>query len=236
MIKFLRIMCFVTISMFLIVGIVGKTKLKHINYDDYISTASYYTSSISSVYSHFSKLEQVIIDDSKIKNIEDLFLKSEYVLKVRINTKPTIYGNGILNKVEVLDILKGENDKNITKGNIIKVYDLVSIITDYSIRYYGGMTPLDEKNEYIIFIKKAPHPSIKNTYLFSSITYGHFNISSFDSNILMDYEPGSLTIKEAMKYDYVQTDCKFIRNEDCDQYATNYSTLKKQLLEYLKEF
>ena len=98
------------------------------------------------------------------------------------------------------------------------------------------MTTLDEKYYYIIFIKKAPHPSIKNTYIFSSITYGHFNISSFDSNILMDYEPGSLTIKEAMKYDYVQTDCKFIRNEDCDQYATNYSTLKKQLLEYLKEF
>lgn len=216
--------------------IVGRCLIKHINYNQFVENTKYFSTPIEYVYKEFKLNKEIFIDDNKISNIDDLINKSEYVLKIKVDGEPNFYGNGIINNVKILEVLKGENDENIKVGKNLKIYDLVSSWKNDYINYYGGMTPLNLENEYIVFLNKTTHANQKNTYIFSSIKYGHFNISISDINVLTDYIQGTLTIKDIMKYDYIETDCKSSGYSICDHYVEDYSTLKKQLLEYLKEF
>jgi len=125
-----------------------------------------------------------MLDGNKVNDIKDLINESEYVLKIKVNSEIEFYGIGIINNVKILEVLKGKNDKNIGIGKNIKIYDLVSYWQGNYINYYGGMTPLNSENEYIVFLNKTTRANQKNTYIFSSIKYGHFNISTTDANVL----------------------------------------------------
>lgn len=235
MIKFLRITCIVILCSFLVAIYIGKKSITHIDYNDFISSASYLTHSTDDIIRQY-KLGNVLIDDKKINSLADLFEQSTYVLKVSVNENPILYGDGgLINKVKILDVLKGNNNSNMVVGNTIKVYDLIMWWGETYIDYYGGMTPLNKEYQYIIFIKDAPSPSLKDTYIFSSIKYGHFNISIPHPNILLNYTQGSLYMKDVMKYDYVQVDCDSISTTNCDTDIESYSILKQQLLETLNK-
>ncbi len=221
------------ILLFIIAIIVGKSTIKHVDYQQYISTVKYFSSPIESVYKEFHKINGTFIEDEKIKDIKDLIGKSEYVLKVSVENEPVFYGNGIINKVQVLEIIKS-NNKDIKVGEQLKVYDLISFWSGDYVNYYGGMTPLNSKNKYVIFLKKAEHANQKNTYIFSSIKYGHFNISVLEPNILKNYVQGSLKVNEIMNYDYVETECESSGYDVCDKYADDYSIMKRQLLDYIQ--
>ncbi len=213
--------------------IIGRSLIRHINYNDFISGVTYFSTPIEYVYNEFKRNKDIFIDDRKINNIEELIDNSEYVLKIKIKDNPTFYGNGIINNVMILDIIKGGDDKSIVVGSELKIYDLISYWSGDYINYYGGMTPLNPKNEYIVFLNKTEHANQEETYIFSSIRYGHFNISVSDANVLTDYIQGSLTLQEIMEYDYVEMNCDSSGYSSCDKYEENYSKLKKQLLDYM---
>lgn len=221
------------ILFFIIAVIVGKNSVRHVNYQQYASNVKYFSTPIESVYKEFRQIKGTFIEDEEISDIKDLIEKSEYVLKVSVEDEPIFYGSGIINKVNVLEIIKGNNDENIKVGKQLKVYDLVSFWTGDYVNYYGGMTPLNYKNTYVIFIKKAEKANQRDTYIFSSIRYGYFNISVEESNILIDYIQGSLTIDKIIDYDYVETNCESSGYDICDKYVDDYLIMKKQLLDYI---
>ena len=231
-----KLFTYICLFIFVLFGcsiIIGRLLINHINYDNFISNVKYFSIPIEQVYKEFKQNKKIFIDDNKIDNIEQLIDESEYVLKIKVIDNPTFYGNGIINNVKILDVIKGKNDKNIRIGSKLKIYDLISYWSGDYINYYGGMTPLNPKNEYIVFLNKTEHANQEETYIFSSIRYGHFNISVSDANVLTDYIQGSLTLQEIMEYDYVEMNCDSSGYSSCDKYEENYSKLKKQLLDYM---
>lgn len=231
-----KLFTYICLFIFVLFGcsiIIGRLLINHINYDNFISNVKYFSIPIEQVYKEFKQNKKIFIDDNKIDNIEQLIDESEYVLKIKVIDNPTFYGNGIINNVKILDVIKGKNDKNIRIGSKLKIYDLISYWSGDYINYYGGMTPLNHKYEYVVFLKKANNSNYKGTYIFSSIKYGHFNISVSDANVLTNYIQGSLTVQEIMNYDYVETDCDSSGYNSCDNYVDDYAKLKKQLFNYL---
>lgn len=229
------LICICLFILFLFGGsiIIGRSLINHINYGNFVSNVKYFSTPIEYVYNEFKQNKEIFIDNKKINNIEELIDESEYVLKIKIIDNPTFYGNGIINNAEILEIIKGKNDKNIYVGNKLKIYDLISYWSGDYINYYGGMTPLNPKNEYIVFLKKAENANQEKAYIFSSIRYGYFNISTSDTNVLTNYIQGSLTVQEIMEYDYVEMDCDSSGYNSCDNYVDDYSKLKKQLFDYI---
>lgn len=223
LIKLLKYCCVLLFLLYFLAIFIGKMQIKSVNYDEYISVSKYFTMSSDSVYRTFSRLKNVLINDDNVKKVDDLFDGSDYVLRVSVYDIPFFYGNGMINNLKVEDKLKGNDD--ILIGDKIKVYDLISSWNYFSINYYGGTTPLSSKYEYIIFIKEAPNPNVDDTYIFSSIRYGHFIIDD-DVNILNDYNEGSLSMEEIMLYDYVCSE----QEEDCKSISLSYQQMKKELL------
>lgn len=219
--------------MFALSVIIGKSTIKHIDYEQYINNVKYFSMPIDYVHKEFKQSKELFIDDNEINNIEDLISKSEYVLRIKTISNPDFYGNGIINNVKILEVFKGNNDENIKVGKEIKIYDLVSFWESDYVNYYGGITPLNSENEYIVFLNKATLANKKNTYIFSSIRYGHFNVTVTDANVLINYIQGSLTIREIMKFDYVETNCESSGYNTCDKYVEDYSLMKEQLLNYI---
>ena len=218
----------ITFCSFSIAILIGRSKAKYYNYNDFIENTYYYSENRTSVYQTFHRIEKVLIDDSKIESVDDLIKKSQYVLKVKVYDNPILYGKGFINQVQVLEILK-QVDNDILEGQNIKIYDLVSWIGYDFIEYYDGMTPLNEDNQYIVFIQESPSPNLKGVYMFSSIQFGHFNISNSNVNILTNYTQGTLTLKDIMQYDFVITDCES-KKEACDNFINKYSEFQKQLI------
>lgn len=232
--KILIYICGLLILGFVITIPVGRSLIKHIDYNQFINNVLYFSNPIQSEYQVYPETQEIFIDDDKVNDIEDLINESEYVLKIKVNSEVEFYGVGIINNVKILEVLKGNDDKNIEVGKNLKIYDLVSYWQGNYINYYGGMTPLNPKNEYIVFLNKTTRANQKNTYIFSSIKYGRFNISITDANVLTSYSQGSLTFKEAMNYDYVELDCEISSDNICEKYADDYSKMKKQVLDYIK--
>ncbi len=233
MIKVLKVICIILFFSFFIAILIGRNKAKYYNYNDFIENIYYYSESRASVYQTFHRIENVLIDDSKVESVEDLIKQSQYVLKVKVSDNPILYGKGLINQVQVLEVIK-QDDNVISVGQNIKIYDLVSWIGNDFIEYYDGMTPLNLNNQYIVFIKESPSPNLKGVYMFSSIQFGHFNISNSNVNILTNYTRGTLTLKEIMQYDYVVTNC-MSEKEICDSFITKYSKFQKQLKKLYNE-
>lgn len=231
--KILRYICVFLILGFFIAIPVGRSLIRHIDYNQFISNVLYFANPIQEEYKAYPETKEMFIDD-EVNGIEDLINKSEYVLKIKVNKEPEFYGTGIINNVKILEVYKGKEDKNIEIGKNLEIYDLVSYWQGNYINYYGGMTPLNSESEYIVFLKKATKANKKGTYIFSSIKYGHFNISTTDSNVLTGYIQGSLTFKDIMNYDYVEIDCETSGYDICEKYAEDYSKMKKQVLDYIE--
>ncbi len=231
MIKFLRYSCIGIVVLFSVSAIIGKNFIYHTDYQKFISTVRYFSIPSAEIYNNkkFIKIKSVLIDDKKISNINELIENSDYVLRIKIEKDAIIYGYGIINQVKVLDVYKG---KEIANGDSIKIYDLISYWMGDYVNYYGGLTPLNSDFEYIAFLKKAPRPNMKNTYIFSSAKYGHFNISVNTANVLFDYKQADLYIKEIMKYDYVELNCESSGYSYCENDGDDYIEMKKKLLEF----
>ena len=201
MIKRLKYLC-----IFLVLVLVGvvcyeKTKVRVLDYEKFWDKTSYEFSTIESFYnSSYSKgLKDFFYLEPT--SLDDLIKHSEYVLKVRVNGKEVL-GEGILNHAIILNVIKGDLKEN----NKIQFYDLVVLCRPLiSATYIAGTTPLEQKQEYYIFLKKPKFPNKKDTYIYSSLEYGYFKVDSA-TRILYDYNPYNesfFSLNHAEKYDFI---------------------------------
>lgn len=191
--------------------IYGKINLKHIDYNYYINNSMYSFDQKDDYKNMFKNSEKIFTEDLDINKVINF---SDYILVVKNIKNPIMYGEGIINICEVKKVLKGNNLK---ANDLIKIYDLEYYWADFSTDYLDGSTPLKKNEEYLVFIKKTPQPSMNDTYVFSSTKYGHININNH--KYLKDYENYTKPIKTISNYDYV-----FSKNYllyDVEQYEKN---------------
>ena len=75
------------------------------------------------------------------------------------------------------------------------------VIDQTSVGYIEGSKPLIPLREYIVFLKKSKKVNVKNTYMFSSVHFGAFDVDDRNESI----------------------------NKCDDQFVEKYQFLKKQL-------
>lgn len=76
--------------------------------------------------------------------------------------------------------------------------------------------------DYIVFLKKTANANTSNSYVFSTVKYGHVSISK-EGNILENYEQNSLKLDEISKYDFIFSNKS--SSEDISKYKSFYSEI-----------
>lgn len=219
MIRILRWSIFSIFIVFLLITFYGKISFSNLDYNSYLKSAIY---SLEDDYSsYFPEMKTFLLDDESITSFEDLMNKSESVLIIDVVDEPFINGKALINKCKVNKIIKGENFQ---LGSNILIYDLLLNIDKNSLTYFGGMTPLKIGNKYIVFIRKTENASVKNSYVFNSAKYGHFNLTD-ESSVLENYKNYSLHINDVTSYDYI-----FQKEK-----TGIHESIKKDILSYLEK-
>ena len=199
MIKKLRIACIVLLSSFIILFFYGKTKLEHLEYTEYSKSAKYGMEPADIAGSDLETIEN-IIDDNKVSGLEYLIEHSAYVLKIKLNSS-NFKGSGFINTCSIKEVIKGEY---LSVGDTIAIYDNQFFWHIFSAIYYEGSKPLKVDDEYIVFLNKAPNPTVKGSYMFASVKYGSFRISD-TTYILKNYIGEEITLLQAQEYDYISS-------------------------------
>lgn len=220
MIKILRVVCLLSILIFIFLGIYGSNKFINMNYDIEMKNPSYSIYAYEDYTLIETKLMGVIIDDMKVTSIDDLINESKLILKIAVENKSTA-GYGIINNCKVKEVYKG----NYKVNEHILIYDYVGYRLDTSASYFEGSKPLNKNNEYVVFLKDAPAPNVEDTYILSSINFGSFPINK-TNQYLTNYESGSLKLSETYKYDYINQKGTFI---------DKYKILAEEVEEYTKQ-
>lgn len=169
-------------------------------------------------YESMYNLKDFFVDD-KVETLEQLENLSDYILIINTTQNPTFKGNGVINNCNVKKVIKGIDVK---ENQNIKIYDLVAFWESYGIFYLGGSTPLQKNVDYIVFLKKTANANTSNSYVFSTVKYGHVSISK-EGNILENYEQNSLKLDEISKYDFVFSNKS--SSEDISKYKSFYSEI-----------
>lgn len=149
-------------------------------------------------YESMYNLEDFFIDEN-LTSLEDLENKSDYILIVNSNQEPIFKGNGIINNCNIKKVIKGEKFKENQK---IKIYDLVAFWDETGTFYLGGSTPLKKEKDYVVFLKDTINANESDSYVFSSVKYGHVLISE-KGKILENYKQNSLSLADISNYDFV---------------------------------
>lgn len=209
-----------SIILFFSIAIViyAKINIKHVDYDDYVRN-SLYNFEISDDYENMYNLKDYFIDE-KVNSYDDLKRMSDYILIISNDKYPTFRGNGIINNCTIERVIKGNGLKEKAE---IKIYDLVSSWKMYETIYLGGSTPLKIGNKYIVFLKKTTRANLSDTYVFTSVKYGHITISE-DSKFLKDYVQNSMKIEEIKQYDFV------FSSENTEREIAEYTKIKSDIL------
>ena len=213
MIKYLRIFCLCCLVLFAGLGFYGKNKFHGIKYLDIENNFKYTTMSNQDFLKLYPDTAKKMINDQQVASMAQLVDQSDYILKVKNTSKKSIAGNGIINECEVLRTYKGKVKQK------INIYDMTYVIDQTSVGYIEGSKPLIPLREYIVFLKKSKKVNVKNTYMFSSVHFGAFDVDDRNESI-NNYDNNSLTLKQTYSYDYIGCD---------DQFVEKYQFLKKQL-------
>lgn len=202
MINKLRFLCLLLILMFAFVVFSNRDKFEHVNYSEYVLESKYFTDDSYSL--SFKELKNILINDEEVSSSSDLINESKYALVVKVCENPTMIGDGIINNGVIISVIKGDKFK---VGDPIKIYDLLYHWGISATNYLGGATPVRVGDTYVVFITDEIRPTVENTYVFSSIKYGHFNVSrdieTYSNYDLYLPDLKLLTVSEAMNYDYV---------------------------------
>ncbi len=222
--KLKNLIIFIIIILLLIIGILiyGKVNLKHINYKEYIENSKYERSESNEYKEYFPELNDFFIDE-KASDVNELIQYSDYVVIGKVKKEPILYGKSIINQFEIENVIKG----NLKTKKTIKVYDL---LFDWNLNltsYLSGLTPVKKGESYILFLKKSHNPTMKNTYVYSSLQYGHVNKSH--NKVLKEYSNYSNKISEILNYDYVFLE-KTNKNE-----IEKYEKMRNEIIEYMKK-
>lgn len=221
MIKYLKILCLLCLLLFVGLGFYGKNKFESIDYQTMAGEMYYSTMTYQDFLEIFPNTAKKLIDDTKITCLDDMIKQSDFVLKIKNGEDKIIQGHGLINQCQVLKVFKG---KNIQVNESIYIYDFTDFITSDSIGYIEGSKPLVPQQEYIVFLKKAPVPNMKDTYIFSSINYGFFDINSHDL-YNTQYENDFIYLSDTYDYDYMGTN---------EEFSNMYQKLSHELKTYIK--
>ena len=195
-----KIFCVLIILLFIVsIGTVvfAKTKLKKLDYDNYVETSLYYLLP-EDEYKSMYDFDSIAIHDS-VDDLSNLLPYTDAILIVTLVDDPEFVGNGILNNCKIKKVLEG---KGFREDQVIEIYDFVAWWKMSDTAYLNGSTPLNESNDYIVFIRKAPRLNKKDTYIYSSIPYGHIKISD-SIDVLENYDAATITVKQAMNYQFI---------------------------------
>lgn len=169
-------------------------------------------------YESMYDLKDFFIDD-KVTSLENLENSSDYILIINTNQDSIFKGNGIINNCDIKKVIKGVD---VLENQTIKIYDLVAFWRNHGALYLGGSTPLQKGKDYVVFLKKANNANLSNSYVFSSVKYGHVSVSE-KGNILENYEQNSLKLKDISKYDFVFSSNSSLEN--ISEYKLLYSKI-----------
>ena len=189
------IILFIVISTGVI--IVAKINIRKLDYNEYIKTSLYYLLP-EKEYKNMYELKDKEIHNS-IDNLEEMLLNTEAILIITPIDNPTFIGTGIINDCKIEKVIKGSGFK---KNQKIQIYELAAWWKMSDTAYLDGNTPLAKSDRYIVFIKRAPRPNKKDTYIYSSIPYGHIKISD-TIDVFENYDESPITIKKAMDYQFI---------------------------------
>lgn len=177
MIKYLRIFCLCCLVLFAGLGFYGKNKFHGIEYLDIENNFKYTTTSNQDFLKLYPDTAKKMINDQQVASMAQLVDQSDYILKVKNTSKKSIAGNGIINECEVLRTYKGKVKQK------INIYDMTYVIDQTSVGYIEGSKPLIPLREYIVFLKKSKKVNVKNTYMFSSVHFGAFDVDDRNESI-----------------------------------------------------
>ena len=176
-------------------------------------------------YSHLNGLENLSMLYEINHKFEDLQKLSNYILIISNNEYPTFRGNGIINNCIIKKVIKG---KDLKEKDKIRIYDLVAFWKTFGTSYLGGSTPLEIGNVYVVFLKKTTRANLSDSYVFTSVKYGHTIISK-ESKFLKNYLQNSMNIKEIRQYDYI------FSNENTEVEIAEYLKIKADILKAVAE-
>ena len=219
-----KIFCVLIILLFIVsIGTVvfAKTNLKKLDYDNYVETSLYYLLP-EDEYKNMYNFDSVEVHDS-VDDLSTLLSYTDAILIVTPVEDPEFVGNGILNNCKIKKVVEG---KDFREDQVIEIYDFVSWWKMSDTAYLNGSTPLNEGNDYIVFIRKAPRPNKKDTYIYSSISYGHIKISD-SIDVLENYGAATITVKQAMNYQFIFGDntnstLVDLYKKNCEQLISKY--------------
>lgn len=156
-----------------------------------------------------------IVSDDDISDILDLEKKSDLILKANVKDRQFV-GNGVINVCEVKALYQGDY-----KEKTILIYDYIEFWGDY----YEGAVPLQIGEEYNMFLKPALNPNQKDTYIFTTISYGHFRLKE-DVKSMTAYDNGQpMTVQQLSHYDHVGLN---------DKKLNTFQKLQKQVYQKYK--
>lgn len=138
-----------------------------------------------------------LFDHSIESTREDMEEQSVYILVVTALEGSKQYGNAYISQCSIDAVIKGEG---LEEGMVIPVYDLSIYGMDFD-----GVIPLETGSQYLVFLNDAPHPSIKNAYMYASTWYGHLRTDGPSCYVKDDSEE-ILYIRDLLSYDHVVSD------------------------------
>lgn len=224
-----RILYILIIFVLLSAGIVvyAKYNFKHVDRNEFFKNSlySFFASERDTInnfegmtYENMYDLGDFFIDD-KVKSLKDLEENSEYILIVNSSKYPTFKGNGIINNCQIKKVIKGTDVK---ENEYIKIYDLVAFWNNSGTFYLGGSTPIKREKDYIVFLNSTTNANEPNSYVYSSVKYGHVSISE-KGKILENYKQNSLSLEDIANYDFVFPEGT--SKESISEYNTLYSEI-----------
>lgn len=192
---------FFIITIFIIIGlsvglvVYAKKNISKMEYEEF-STNCKYDLLINEQYNEMFNFENTFIT----KNIEspnELYELSDYVFIVEVEEKALV-GKGIINKVKVKKVIKGNGVKN---GEYIYIYDLVAFVWNDTISYLDGSTPLNVGGNYMVFVNRTKRANVNNSFIATSTKYSYISLDELP--VLTEYEKYSKSLYDIANYQYI---------------------------------
>ncbi|RGC47746.1 hypothetical protein [Absiella sp. AM29-15] len=163
----------------------------------------------------YKELFDYIMKDDDVSDLTDIEKHSEVIVKAKMIDRK-IAGKGVINECEITQVYKGY-DVNQT----ISVYD--DVLWNENANYFEGAVPLHENEEYIMFLKPALNANTGDSYIFTSVSFGHFRLRENVKYTAYDMDH-KMSVQEACGYDYIAYDAhnlekfKMLQNEAYTKY------------------
>lgn len=172
--------------------------------------------------------------DNSVENIEDLEQNSDIIVLVKPTASRINYSQSILTKVEVLDVFKGEQARDL---DYIYIYEPSNFIDNNLYSSLSGYNIMQSDKAYIFFLEKLKVPNgyiyKKNeeiTFKPTSTLYSKYPIDALDETIIINQqmlEKELITYEQVKNYGINTTETLIL-----DKYKSFYKDVKSKFVDY----